>query len=237
VGKKRTTVKDEDKAWLDYQAKASKIYDNIYYQSSNILVNNTNKAGHRQVERLLDKGRNFDIVLEVGAGTGFHLNFVRHTYQKYYLTDKSPEMISLAKKKHGVRSNLKYEIQDASNLDYPDASFDRLISIYNLEHIPFPHQVLKEWMRVVKPGGVISISFPLDGGVAWRLGRFMTTRRSFAKLGLNLDYIIAREHINPGYNLVSLINYYFPEKRECYYPFLVPLSDINLLYSCMLRRV
>jgi len=65
----------------------------------------------------------------------------------------------------------------------------------------------------------------------------MTTRRSFAKLGLNLDYIIAREHINPGYNLVSLINYYFPEKRECYYPFLVPLSDINLLYSCMLRRV
>ncbi|MCF8176970.1 MAG: class I SAM-dependent methyltransferase [Sulfuritalea sp.] len=224
----------EDDMWLAWQEAAPRIYDKTYY-SGNALVARVNYSGHRLVERPYGSGDHFAQVLEVGAGTGAHLAHVRHRFGRYVLTDLSPDLLSIAAKRYAGRNDLRFETQDATRLDYPDASFDRLISIYNLEHLPQPHRVLKEWRRVVKSGGVLSIAIPLDGGVAWRLGRHLTTRRSFAREGLDLDYIIAREHINPSYNLISLIRHYFPDRREWWYPFGVPLVDVNLTYCCALN--
>lgn len=86
-------------------------------------------------------------------------------------------------------------------------------------------------MRVVRPGGVISIAIPTEGGIAWNLGRFLTTRRSFAREGLNLDYIIAREHINACYRLMALMRHIFPELTEAWFPLGLPLADINLVVA------
>jgi ubiquinone/menaquinone biosynthesis C-methylase UbiE len=219
--------------WLAWQEAAPRIYDKTYYQG-NPLVAHINDAGHRLIETMLGKNAHFPSVLEVGAGTGYHLPFVRHGYDNYVMTDISSELLKVAQDKYGKRPQLHYEVQDATNLGYADASFDRLISVYNLEHLPKPHLVLKEWTRVLKPGGVMTIAIPLDGGVAWRLGRYLTTRRSFKREGLDLDYIIAREHINPSYNLISLIHHFFKNRREVWYPLRVPLVDINLVYCCSL---
>ena len=84
-----------------------------------------------------------------------------------------------------------------------------MISVYNLEHLPDPHLALKEWRRVVKNKGIISIALPIEGGLAWNTGRHLKTRRFFKKNGLDYDLIIAREHINAFYKLKYLINYYF----------------------------
>lgn len=224
----------EDEMWLAWQKAAPRIYDKIYY-SGNPLVSRINDAGHRLAERVYSPNDYFGTVLEVGAGTGAHLSHVRHRFDRYVLTDISPDLLHIAAKRLEGRSDLVFEVRDATQLGYADASFDRLISIYNLEHLPQPHLVLKEWRRVVKPGGVLTIAIPLDGGVAWRLGRCLTTRRSFAMKGLDLDYIIAREHINPAYNLISLIRHYFKNRSEWWSPFGVPLVDINLIYCCSLR--
>lgn len=220
--------------WLAWQEAAPRIYDRTYY-SGNPLVARVNDAGHHLAERMYGPSQHFGAVLEVGAGTGAHLSHVRHRFDRYVLTDFSPDLLQLAEQRHHGRSNLAFETADATCLKYSDASFDRLISIYNLEHLPQPHLVLKEWRRVVKPGGVLSIAIPLDGGVAWRLGRHLTTRRSFAREGLDMDYIIAREHINPSYNLISLIRHYFPDRQEWWYPFGVHLVDVNLVYCCALK--
>jgi phosphatidylethanolamine/phosphatidyl-N-methylethanolamine N-methyltransferase len=222
---------DEDPMWLAWQESAPRIYDKTYY-SGNPLVARVNDSGHRLVERPYGPGEHFGQVLELGAGTGVHLSHVRHRFDRYTLTDLSPDLLDLAARRFSGRDGLRFETQDATRLNYPDASFDRLVSIYNLEHLPQPHRVLKEWRRVVKSGGVMSIAIPLDGGIAWRLGRYLTTRRSFAREGLDLDYIIAREHINPAYNLIALIRRYFPKRREWWYPFGVHLVDVNLVYCC-----
>lgn len=221
----------EDDMWLAWQDAAPRIYDKTYY-TGNPLVARVNDSGHRLAERMFGPEDHFGSVLEVGAGTGMHLEHVRHRFDSYVLSDLSPDLLKLAEQRHQGRDNLAFEVRDATNLGYPDESFDRLISIYNLEHLPQPHLVLKEWRRVVKKGGTLTIAIPLDGGVAWRLGRYLTTRGSFAKENLDLDYIIAREHINPSYNLISLIHHYFPERTEKYYPFGVPMVDVNLVYCC-----
>lgn len=221
----------EDDMWFAWQKAAPRIYDKTYYQG-NPVVAHINDAGHKNMELMFGKKEYFSSVLEVGAGTGYHFPFVGHRFDLYVMTDLSDNLLRLAQAKYKKRADLKCEIQDATKLSYPDAHFDRLISVYNLEHLQFPHLVLKEWCRVLKPGGVLSIAIPLDGGIAWRFGRYLTTKRSFAREGLDLNYIIAREHINPSYNIISLIHHYFKKVQENWYPLRIPLVDLNLVYCC-----
>lgn len=220
----------EDDMWRRWQEQQAVIYDEVYY-NSNFVVTYFNRVGHSLLEKPYRGDKSFSKVLEVGAGTGEHLDFVRHSFDQYFLTDINEEFLEKAKKRH-QNEKVVFEKQDASALDYPDDSFDRLISVYNLEHLPNPHLILKEWKRVVKKGGVISIAIPAEGGIAWNLGRFLTTRRYFRNKGLDLDYIISREHINACYRLVNFINHYFSDKQRTWFPFRVPLTHVNLLYAC-----
>lgn len=221
----------EDQMWLKREKLNSKDYDDPFY-NGNPLVSMTNKSGHKIMEKNFGKKHYFRNVLEVGAGTGYHFSFINHKYNKYYMTDFSKKYLNLAKTKFKNNKKIEFKIEDATNLSFPDDTFDRLISVYNLEHLPDPHIVLKEWKRVLKKNGLLSIAIPLEGGVAWRLGRYLTTRKTFEKKGLDYNYIIAREHINASYNLISLIRHYFKNRNEIYYPFKIPLIDINLTYTC-----
>ena len=225
---------NEDSMWRAWQEAAPKIYEKIYYKS-NPLVAYFNNGGHFLSERFFSEKDYFGRVCEVGAGTGYHLQYVRHGFDEYFITDINRDLLDKAKQKYMGRSDLVFRVEDATRLSFPDGSFDRLISIYNLEHLLEPYLVLKEWARVVRKGGVITIAIPTEGGVAWRLGRYLTTRRSFIKQGLNLDYIIAREHVNSCYNLVSLIRYYFRVRQEIWFPARIPLIDINLIYVCQVK--
>lgn len=223
-------VLDGEREWERWQAKAPTLYDRIYYEG-NPLVARINNAGHVRVEQPFGTDRYFGSVIEVGAGSGHHLDYVRHGYDTYLLTDLSEGLLAHAAARHRDKTGVDCAIADATGLPFADDSFDRLISVYNLEHLPAPHAVLQEWSRVVRPGGVISISIPAEGGIAWNLGRWLTTRRSFRREGLDLDYIIAREHINACYRLVSLIRFLFPDRREHWFPLGVPLAHVNLVYT------
>ena len=220
----------EDAMWLKWQDAAPKIYDRIYYESNPVVAYITN-AGHRHIEKPFGPDVEFKNVLEVGAGTGKHFSFVKHRFERYVLSDLSQKYLDTAKS-HIKNPNVEFQVADATALPFEDASFDRLISMYNLEHLPFPHDVLKEWRRVVRPGGVISISIPTEGGLAWNMGRHLTTRRYFAKLGLDLDYIISREHVNTCYRLMALIRHYFGDQSETWFPLqFVPSPHVNLIVS------
>lgn len=227
---------DEDHMWIAWQQRCAEIYDQVYYDS-NPVVAYINRYGHKRMEKEFDDRDHFGKVLEIGAGSGEHLNHVRHSFDAYYVTDLHADMLRTAERRHQHRPNLIFEVQNALELKFPDRFFDRLISVYNLEHLPNPHLALKEWKRVVKKGGILSIAIPTEGGLFWNTGRFFSTRRSFKKLGLNLDYIIAREHINACYRLRYLINYYFPEKKEAWFPCFVPTTHLNLIYTCTIKNL
>src|SRR5699024_6609128 len=46
---------------------------------------------------------------------------------------------------------------DAESLLFKDASFDLVINRFLISNIAHPHQALKEWKRVLKPGGKLAI--------------------------------------------------------------------------------
>jgi phosphatidylethanolamine/phosphatidyl-N-methylethanolamine N-methyltransferase len=194
------------------------------------------KAGHIALEEAFGKSDNFESVIEVGTGYGGHYNLIRHQFKDYTMTDYGDYCLSVLNHKYAQDEKVKIIKEDATQLSFADNSFDRLIACHVLEHLPEPHNVLKEWYRVVKPGGVISILLPTDPGLAWRFARIFARRKAIA-IGMEYDYVMAREHINSINNLVSLIHYYFEQTTERWYPFHLPSMDINLFYCCHIKRI
>lgn len=105
-----------------------------------------------------------DKVLDVACGTG-SLTMTAESYArpggKVYGIDASPEMIEVAKKK-AVRSKseVAFEIGLIEKLDFPDATFDVVISRLAIHHLPddLKRKAFVEILRVLKPGGRVLIT-------------------------------------------------------------------------------
>ena len=99
-----------------------------------------------------------DRVLEVGVGTGLNLPLYSRDCDVTGV-DISEEMLRKAEER--VRtlnmSNAKLMVMDASKLDFPDNSFDRVIATYVISAVPDPVKTLLEMRRVCKPSGHLVI--------------------------------------------------------------------------------
>ena len=196
------------------------------------------QKSHQLLEKMLPYDASYCRVLEVGAGTGHHFPYMKHVFDKYVMTDGSDEMLKIASEKYAEQKSVNsfvIEKQNATSLTYSDHSFDRLIATHVLEHLPNPVEVLKEWNRVVRPQGLISIVLPCDPGMLWRLGRYFGPRRNAEKLGIAYDYLMAAEHVNSIFNLTVFIRHHFEDVSELWYPARIPAPDLNLFYICHIR--
>lgn len=70
--------------------------------------------------------------------------------------DISPEQIDFARQ-HRAGDNVTFEVADATSLPFADASFDVAVCGLGLNYIPNPSQGLKEFQRVLRPGGIVAI--------------------------------------------------------------------------------
>ncbi|WOZ79005.1 class I SAM-dependent methyltransferase [Kosakonia sacchari] len=224
-------MQDDDKAWIEWRENFHALYDNANYSSS--LQARVMHASHRLLERPFTKKDNFSQVLEIGAGTGEHTKFIKHNFANYVVSDMDEKTLEIAKQKieESDRHKFSFSVQKGQALQYADESFDRVIAAHVLEHINQPHLAIKEWCRVVKNGGTLSILLPTDPGIAWRIGRMLGPRKHAHAAGIAYDYVMAREHVNSCVNLMSLLRHYFPERKEAWWPLRIPSVDVNLFYS------
>ena len=222
----------EDEAWLDWQARFAATYDEVNYTSP--LQASVMRASHKLTERPFPSTTHFGRVLELGAGTGEHFGHVRHSFDEYVVSDVDAAALERARTRisAGANDKVRYLLQRGEQLDFADSSMDRLIAVHVLEHIPQPHLALREWKRVLKPGGTLSILIPTDPGLAWRLGRTLGPRRQAIAAGIAYDYVMAREHVNACNNLIALMRHYFPSPQEHWWPLVVPSMDLNLFFCC-----
>ena len=95
-------------------------------------------------------------VLDVGVGTGFLSLPLAELGHDVVGVDLSEGMLSAARKKAKERGlNLDLRIGDAEALDLEDESFDAVISRWVLWTLPNPEKAVREWRRVVNPGGKV----------------------------------------------------------------------------------
>lgn len=102
-----------------------------------------------------------DHVLDCATGTGdLALEFKEAVGPngKVLGTDFCAEMLDLAPAKAAKRGlNVQFEIADAMNLPYPDATFDVVSIAYGIRNVGDPVKALKEMARVCKPNGRVLI--------------------------------------------------------------------------------
>jgi SAM-dependent methyltransferase len=210
------------------------------YQGQNYDVGLTGyflRKSHIWSEQKFDRNIHFSRVLEVGAGTCEHINYIKHTFDEYLITDLHPQEVDVQPFSGvGIEGKVSIAQEDAKKLSFENDSFDRVIGAHVLEHLYRPCEILREWMRVLKTGGVMTLVVPCDPGLLWRLGRYLVARNKFIKAGVEYDYWQAQDHVNPINNLVSFIRYYFPKVEERWLPCKIPSIDLNLFYIVHIRK-
>lgn len=178
-------------------------YDNHYEEVVNSgLVGKFSDHYHFLMERDFTS-KKFDNILELGAGKGQHLHFVKCDYEKYIQTD-----IRLNKSTPSVKTlKSSWAEVDAQNLwQFKDGEFDRTIATCLLAHLHDPERALSEWRRVTSlQGGFISIYIPCEPSFLLRLAQNLSTRRKATKIGMNYSSVHYREHRNHYFFLRSLI--------------------------------
>lgn len=112
------------------------------------------------IKKYTGDGKPLD-VLDIGTGPGFFPILMGREGHNVTAVDYTEAMLEMARsnsEKFGV--NGTFLRMDAQDLDFPDESFDLILSrnlIWDLER---PRKAYEEWLRVLRPGGRMII---LDG--------------------------------------------------------------------------
>jgi ubiquinone/menaquinone biosynthesis C-methylase UbiE len=143
-----------------------------YYVFSEVDSQNEGKyrqSGKRDFERYISSDEGLSSFLknsrgktcfEFGCGNGRMTEFLAHVFNLVWVIDISSEMIKLAKKRLSRFKNVKYLKDGEERINLEDNSIDFIFSYAVLQHLPnkrMVENVLKEFYRIIKKGGLIKI--------------------------------------------------------------------------------
>ena len=145
------------------------------------------KQGHIQIEKMSQQKPGISI--DIGCGSGFHFNYVDNGF--HVGLDISAFLLKHAKERYGGTNFIQ---GDAYALPFKRESVDRVISIYNFEHLRRLPHCLTEIQRILKPFGELMVALPAEGGWMYGIGRHLTSKRHFnRKYGINYMNIVKFE--------------------------------------------
>lgn len=127
------------------------------------LRNDISQRWEREILANLPQGQPLTI-LDIGTGTGyFALLLSQHGYTVTGI-DLTEKMILEARRTAKVISSpATFLIMDAENLTFEDSSFDAAICRNLTWTLPHPERAYREWLRVLKPNGLL-LNFDADYG-------------------------------------------------------------------------
>ncbi|MCE5230113.1 class I SAM-dependent methyltransferase [bacterium] len=134
---------------VEYVEKVYNFYSGVY----DIVFGWVFQNGRVLAPELLQLSAGTEL-LEVGIGTGLCLPLMPRNINITGI-DLSEGMLENARKraaKLGL-TNVKLHKMDATKMDLPDNSFDRVLAAYFISTVPDPVAVVEEMKRVCRPGG------------------------------------------------------------------------------------
>src|SRR5258705_1094653 len=114
---------------------------------------------HRYKE-VLSVVKKEDVILDLACGTGFGSDILaEHTEGEVIGGDIAEEAIEECNK-NWKRPQLRFRVLDGTRLTYESNYFDKIVSFETIEHTTEYERMLREFWRVLKPGGIAFISTP-----------------------------------------------------------------------------
>lgn len=116
---------------------------------------------YRFVQRTLQSTqRRFERGLNLGTGEGDYDQMLASFCDTLIGCDVNEADLQHAAQLNRNVPNLHYELNNALALSYPNAYFDLLVSSEVIEHVGQPAQMLREISRVLRPDGLVVLTFP-----------------------------------------------------------------------------
>jgi 2-polyprenyl-3-methyl-5-hydroxy-6-metoxy-1,4-benzoquinol methylase len=155
-------------------------------------------------------------VLEIGCGRGAFARYLAEQGADVWAADFSPVAVAETEKLLAARGRAL--VADVQALPFPDESFDLVVSLETLEHVPDPKKGLAELVRVTRRGGRLIVTTPnyLNFMGFYRLARKLAGRgwseagqpasrvlflfarvRALRKLGCRVDVVDGTYHVLP----------------------------------------
>jgi len=126
-----------------------------------------------------------DIVLDAGCGNGSLSLSISEKCKKIYAVDLARTAFKENSRK--PPKNLVFKKMNIEELKFRNESFSKIVCVETIEHVLNPDKVLQEFHRVLKPQGILVISYPFLNQTI--VGRFELTFRI-------RKYFPISEHLN-----------------------------------------
>ena len=181
----------------DFEAVKAKLYETKYYPvSEHLNYISFPPALERKafIEKHFSRFKEKSHFCDLGFGPGVLTAFILEQEASWRAAgvDISQDCLRhaerlLEKKEVSERSELS--VADVRRLPYPDDTFDVVVAVEVLEHIPDPEAGLAEAMRVLKPGGYAMTALPVQLPLLMHLYDFDTPDEVLAlykKVGLEV---------------------------------------------------
>lgn len=105
-------------------------------------------------------------ILDVGCGAGFFSVLLAKEGHRVTGVDLTPDMIENAKILAAEENaDCEFIVMDAENVDFPDGTFDMVISRNLTWTLPHVRRAYRDWVRVLKKGGVL-LNFDANYGLS-----------------------------------------------------------------------
>lgn len=132
------------------------------------LVQNLNNEFARDafVSQQLSLLKPGSLILDAGCGSQrykkfcSHLNYKAQDFGQYIVDEKKTLGMSGVGGVSGYEYGALDYVGDIWKIDEKDASFDAILCTEVFEHIPYPNETIKEFARLLKPGGTLILTAP-----------------------------------------------------------------------------
>jgi ubiquinone/menaquinone biosynthesis C-methylase UbiE len=144
--------------------------------------------GHAEIDAIMNHVSVLDIrqqrrrALDFGCGVGRITQALAAHFDEVVGVDIAPAMIELARTYNRYHGKCRYFVNDTNELKlFEDNTFDFIYSIITLQHIkpPYIKGYLKEFLRILAPGGLLVFQVPSEPIAEFRLTR-ATPEESYA---------------------------------------------------------
>jgi 2-polyprenyl-6-hydroxyphenyl methylase/3-demethylubiquinone-9 3-methyltransferase len=127
-----------------------------------------------EIRHVLERLEPTDAVLELGCGYGRVALRLAAVASRVVGIDTAAESLELAKEKTGPDSRCEFILMDAVDLKFSDGSFDRVVCAQNgiCSFRVDQERLVREALRVVRPGGLVQFSTYSDSFWPHRLEWF-----------------------------------------------------------------
>jgi len=188
-------------------------YNNFYESSRGLksrgLISILWRYPHRIMEALHSENKG-KVILELGIGFGEHISFVESSWERYIGLDLNPRESQIKSQS----SRVEIVKADAHETVLIDNSADRIVATCLIAHLENPEIALKEWNRICKAGGTITIFMPCETSPLLSTFRQLYIKPKSRKMGFDgYDLFIRREHRNSYWLINGLIRQLFDKSQ------------------------